>query len=80
MLRLIIQLVDVVVMLTDLQFSISIQGGLECPAHGGWHEDAVKARVNRYCRASKALGLPNLMSMGGCAVSCSSYYNEMLCY
>jgi hypothetical protein len=45
----------------------NINGGLECPAHGGWHEDAVKARVNRYCRASKALGLPNLMSMWGCA-------------
>jgi hypothetical protein len=41
--------------------------GLECPAHGGWHEEAVKARLNRYCRASKALGLPNIMTLSGCA-------------
>lgn len=40
---------------------------MECPAHGGWHEEAVKARLNRYCRAAKALGLPNLMNLGGCA-------------
>ncbi|KAL7473604.1 hypothetical protein ACHAXS_014064 [Conticribra weissflogii] len=45
----------------------NINGGLECPAHGGWHEEAVKARLNRYCRAAKVLGLPNLMHLGGCA-------------
>jgi hypothetical protein len=45
----------------------NINGGLECPAHGGWHEEAVKMRLNRYCRASKALGLPNLMTLSRCA-------------
>ena len=45
----------------------NINGGLECPAHGGWHVDAVKARLNRYCRASSALGLPSLMKLDGCA-------------
>ncbi|KAL7529355.1 hypothetical protein ACHAXR_002920, partial [Thalassiosira sp. AJA248-18] len=45
----------------------NINGGLECPAHGGWHVDAVKARLNRYCRAAGALGLPNLMRLDNCA-------------
>lgn len=46
----------------------NINGGLECPsAAGGWHHDAVKARLNRYCRAAKALGLPNLMPFEKCA-------------
>ncbi|KAL3809006.1 hypothetical protein ACHAXA_000286, partial [Cyclostephanos tholiformis] len=45
----------------------NINGGLECPAHGGWHVDAVKARLNRYCRAAKALGLPNTMSLDKCS-------------
>ena len=45
----------------------NINGGLECPAHGGWHVDAVKARLNRYCRAAKALGLPNRMSLNKCS-------------
>ena len=45
----------------------NINGGLECPAHGGWHVDAVKARLNRYCRAANALGLPNLMRLDNCA-------------
>ena len=45
----------------------NINGGLECPAHGGWHVDAVKARLNRYCRAAKVLGLPNLMRLDNCA-------------
>lgn len=45
----------------------NINGGLECPAHGGWHVDAVKARLNRYCRAARALGLPNLMRLDNCA-------------
>jgi hypothetical protein len=45
----------------------NINGGLECPAHGGWHAEAVKLRINRYCRAAKALGLPNLLRMDGCA-------------
>ena len=40
---------------------------MECPAHGGWHEEAVKLRLNRYCRAVKALGLPNLLRLDGCA-------------
>ena len=46
----------------------NINGGLECPsAAGGWHHDAVKARLNRYCRAAKALTLPNLMPFDKCA-------------
>ena len=45
----------------------NINGGLECPAHGGWHEEAVKMRLNRYCRAAKVLGLPNLLKIDGCA-------------
>lgn len=44
-----------------------INGGLECPAyHGGWHGEAVKLRLNRYCRATATLGLDSIMSMGGC--------------
>ncbi|KAL9186071.1 hypothetical protein ACHAXT_005309 [Thalassiosira profunda] len=45
----------------------NINGGLECPAHGGWHVDAVKMRLNRYCRAAKILNLPNLMRLTNCA-------------
>lgn len=45
----------------------NINGGLECPAHGGWHAEAIKLRINRYCRAAKALGLPNLLKLDGCA-------------
>jgi len=45
----------------------NINGGLECPAHGGWHVDAVKARLDRYCRAAKAFELPNLMRLDNCA-------------
>jgi len=45
----------------------NINGGLECPAHGGWHAEAVKLRLNRYCRAAKVLGLPNLLKIDGCA-------------
>lgn len=45
----------------------NINGGLECPAHGGWHAEAVKMRLNRYCRAAKGLGLPNLLKIDGCA-------------
>ncbi|KAL7552787.1 hypothetical protein ACHAWF_016039 [Thalassiosira exigua] len=45
----------------------NINGGLECPAHGGWHVEAVKARLGRYCRAAKALGLPNILRLDNCA-------------
>ncbi|KAL7499060.1 hypothetical protein ACHAWT_008020 [Skeletonema menzelii] len=45
----------------------NINGGLECPAHGGWHAEAVILRLNRYCRAAKVLGLPNLLKIDGCA-------------
>lgn len=46
---------------------ITPPAGLECPTSGGWHEEAVKLRLNRYCRAAKALGLPNLLGLTGCA-------------
>jgi hypothetical protein len=45
----------------------NINGGLECPAyHGGWHGEAIKLRINRYCRASSALGLESIMAFDGC--------------
>jgi len=45
-----------------------INGGLECPAYkGGWHHDAIKMRINRYCHASSLLGMEKLSSFGGCA-------------
>jgi hypothetical protein len=45
----------------------NINGGLECPAyHGGWHGEAVKMRLNRYCRATETLGLDSIMVMDGC--------------
>ena len=45
----------------------NINGGLECPAyHGGWHGEAVKMRLNRYCRATATLGLDSIMVMDGC--------------
>ena len=44
----------------------NINGGLECPS-SGWHVDAVKARLNRYCRAAKVLGLPNTLPLDNCA-------------
>jgi len=44
-----------------------INGGLECPAYkGGWHHDAIKMRINRYCHAAVLLGLDKLSSFGGC--------------
>jgi hypothetical protein len=45
----------------------NVNGGLECPAyHGGWHGEAVKMRLNRYCRATATLGLDSIMVMEGC--------------
>jgi len=45
----------------------TINGGLECPAyHGGWHGEAIKLRLNRYCKASSALGLDSILIMDGC--------------
>lgn len=45
----------------------NINGGLECPAyHGGWHGEAVKLRLNRYCKASTALGLDVILTFAGC--------------
>jgi hypothetical protein len=45
----------------------NINGGLECPAyHGGWHAEAVKMRLNRYCKASSALGLETILIFDGC--------------
>ena len=44
-----------------------INGGLECPAYkGGWHHDAIKMRINRYCHAAVLLGLEKLSSFSGC--------------
>jgi hypothetical protein len=44
-----------------------INGGLECPAYkGGWHHDAIKMRINRYCHAAVLLGIDKLSSFGGC--------------
>ena len=44
-----------------------INGGLECPAYkGGWHHDAIKMRINRYCHAAVLLGIEKLSSFGGC--------------
>ena len=48
-------------------FAPVINGGLECPAYkGGWHHDAIKMRINRYCHAALLLGLEKLSSFGGC--------------
>jgi hypothetical protein len=45
----------------------NINGGLECPAyHGGWHGEAIKLRLNRYCKSSAALGLDSIMVFDGC--------------
>eukprot|EP00804_Cyclotella_cryptica_P030586 CCRYP_020008-RC/>CCRYP_020008-RC protein AED:0.06 eAED:0.06 QI:1314/1/1/1/1/0.88/9/162/1394 len=45
----------------------NINGGLECPADdAGWHSQAVQLRLNRYCRASTALGLDRLLALDGC--------------
>ncbi len=45
----------------------NINGGLECPAyHGGWHADAIKMRINRYCKSSRALGLESILTFDGC--------------
>jgi len=45
----------------------NINGGLECPAyHGGWHGEAIKLRLNRYCKASAALDLDSILVFEGC--------------
>lgn len=45
----------------------NINGGLECPADDhGWHGTAVQLRLNRYCRASTAIGIDRLSSLEGC--------------
>lgn len=45
----------------------NINGGLECPAyHGGWHGEAIKMRLNRYCKSSRALGLESILTFDGC--------------
>eukprot|EP00985_Skeletonema_marinoi_P025844 scaffold19363_cov164-Skeletonema_marinoi.AAC.5 len=45
----------------------NINGGLECPAyHGGWHGEAIKLRINRYCKSSRALGLESILTFDGC--------------
>mmetsp|Transcript_15025 Transcript_15025/g.29711 ORF Transcript_15025/g.29711 Transcript_15025/m.29711 type:complete len:1992 (-) Transcript_15025:64-6039(-) len=45
----------------------NINGGLECPAyHGGWHGEAIKLRLDRYCNATEVLELPGLSSFDGC--------------
>ena len=51
-----------------LQYFISIcDSGLECPAyHGGWHGEAIKLRLNRYCKSSAALGLESILIFDGC--------------
>ena len=52
----------------------NINGGLECPAYeGGWHHDAVKLRLNRYCKASSALGLESILIFDGCKLLNNSY-------
>lgn len=52
----------------------NINGGLECPAYeGGWHHDAVKLRLNRYCKASSALGLESILILDGCKLLNNSY-------
>ncbi|KAL7551079.1 hypothetical protein ACHAWF_015777 [Thalassiosira exigua] len=52
----------------------NINGGLECPAYkGGWHADAIKMRLNRYCHAASELGLSALSSLDGCKGMTESY-------
>lgn len=52
----------------------NINGGLECPAyHGGWHGEAVKMRLNRYCKASSALGLETILLLDGCKLLNTSF-------
>merc|ERR1711933_229579 len=52
----------------------NINGGLECPAyHGGWHGEAIKLRLNRYCKASWALGLDSILVLDGCKLLNNSY-------
>jgi hypothetical protein len=52
----------------------NINGGLECPAyHGGWHGEAIKMRLNRYCRATEVLGLDTIMIMDGCKLLNESF-------
>lgn len=52
----------------------NINGGLECPAYkGGWHADAIKMRLNRYCNAASQLGMEAISSLGGCKGMEESY-------
>lgn len=52
----------------------NINGGLECPAyHGGWHGEAIKLRLNRYCKASHTLGLDSILIFDGCKKLNESY-------
>jgi len=52
----------------------NINGGLECPAYkGGWHADAIKMRLNRYCHAASQLGQTALLSLDGCKGMTESY-------
>ena len=57
----------------------NINGGLECPAYkGGWHADAIKMRLNRYCHAASQLGLEALSDLGGCKGMIESYEECLL--
>jgi len=52
----------------------NINGGLECPAYkGGWHADAIKMRLNRYCAAASQLGMAAISSLEGCKGMRESY-------
>ena len=52
----------------------NINGGLECPAyHGGWHGEAIKMRLNRYCKASLALDMEEILIFEGCKLLNSSF-------
>jgi len=52
----------------------NINGGLECPAYkGGWHADAIKLRLNRYCQSAHHMGMATLSSLEGCKGMADSY-------
>jgi len=57
----------------------NINGGLECPAYkGGWHADAIKMRLNRYCAAASQLGMTAISSLEGCKGITESYEECLL--
>lgn len=57
----------------------NINGGLECPAYkGGWHADAIKMRLNRYCHAASQLGMEAISSLDGCKGMKESYEECLL--